>query len=160
MLQVIAVCTLEPYIFAIALAPGGGNGYFQFPVEILGRYGMGAQHIRRRSLEHYFPTLAPSLGTYVHDIIGCQHHVFVVLDHDDRVAQVTKFFQGMYQPLIVSLVETYAWLVKDIKHIHQLAAYLRGQPNALALSSRKAGGLPVEGKIVQADLQEEINPGA
>ena len=101
-------------------------------------------------------TFAPGLRAYVYDVVGIEHHVFVVLNHNDRVAYVAQFFQRSYEPLVVALVQAYAGLVEYIQHIDELRAYLRGKPDALALSSRQRGRLPVERKVVEPHLEQEV----
>ena len=88
--------------------------YLQFSIQILSRDGIRVQHLCRRALEHHFATLAPGSGTYVNHVISAEHHVSVVFYHNDSIAQVSQFFQRVYQPVVVALVETDAGLVEDI----------------------------------------------
>jgi len=54
---------------------------------------------------------------------------------DDGVAQVAQFLEGVDEALVVALVESDAGFVQDVEDVDQLAAYLRGQSDALALTT-------------------------
>jgi hypothetical protein len=47
-------------------------------------------------------------------MVGSTHHIFVVLDNNHRVASITQSLKALDKSLVVSLMKTYAWLVKDI----------------------------------------------
>ena len=98
---------------------------------------MRAQHRLGSAHEDDLTTLAPGMGAEVDDVIGSKHHVLVVLDDDDRVADVAQGFQRADETLIVALVEPDAGLVEDVEHIDQLRTDLRGQAYALALTARE-----------------------
>ena len=53
--------------------------------------------------------------------------VFVVLDHDDGVAQIAQAFERLKQPVVVALVQADGGLIKDIEHARKPAPDLRGQ---------------------------------
>ena len=115
------------------------------------------EHLLGRTLKHHLATLASCLRADVHDIVGCQHHVGVVLDHHYRVADVAQLFQRLYQLAVVTLVKAYARLVKDVEHIDELRAYLCGKPYALALTTGERGARTVERQIAQPYLQQEVD---
>ena len=78
-----------------------------------------------------------------------------MLDDDDGVAQVAQFLERSDEPLVVALVETDAGFVEDVEHIDQLRAYLRGQSDALALTSRERRRRAVQCEIVKPHLEHE-----
>ena len=47
-------------------------------------------------------------------MIGSHHHIFVVLHYDNRITYVAQRLQRPYETLIVTLVQTYAWFVKNV----------------------------------------------
>ena len=94
------------------------------------------EHLLRCSFEYHFPTHASGFRPHVDNIIRCQHHVLVMLYHNDGVACVAEFLQGVDEAKVVPLVKANARLVEDIEHIHQLRTYLGSQTDALALSTR------------------------
>ena len=73
--------------------------------------------------------------TDVDDIVGGQDRVLVMLDHDDRVAEVAQVLQRVEQAGVVALVEADGGLVEHVEHAGQAGADLRGQPDALALAA-------------------------
>ena len=95
------------------------------------------EHISVGALEHYLASEPAGTRTHIHDIICLLHHLLVVLDNDDRVAYVAERFQRAYQSAVVALMETDARLVEDVENVDQLAAYLSGKPDALALATRQ-----------------------
>ena len=121
---------------------------------------MRAKHVGRGAREDHFAPQAAGLGPHVDDVIGGQHHVLVVLHDDDRIADVAQLLQRTDKALVVALVEADAGFVEDVEHVHQLRAYLRGEADALALASGQAHGRAVEGEVIQAHVQEELEAGA
>ena len=76
-----------------------------------------------------------SARPHIDDVVGRTHHVFVVLDHDDAVANVPQVLQRGNQAVVVALVQANAGLVQHIHHARQAAANLAGQANALGLAA-------------------------
>ena len=94
-------------------------------------------------------------GAHVDDPVGRAHGVFVVLDHDQGVAQVAQPLQRVDQPRVVALVQADARLVQDVQHAHQAGADLGRQPDALRLAAARACRRRGRGQIVQADVDQE-----
>ncbi len=124
------------------------------------RKRVGFQHLLGRTLEYHLTTFASGLRTDIDDIVGRQHHILVVLHHDDRITQVAQFLQRTDQALVVPLVQTNRRFVEDIQHVDQLRTNLRGQSDALALTARQRGRLTVQRQIIQSHVQKEIQSGA
>ncbi len=99
------------------------------------RNGIGLQHVVNRSLEHHLAAFPASLRTDVHDVVGIEHHVAVVLHDDDRVAQVAQFLQRTDESVVIPLMQSYRRLVQDIEHVDQLRTYLCGKADALTLTA-------------------------
>jgi hypothetical protein len=91
----------------------------------------------------------------VDDIVGLQDGVLVVLDHDDRVADVAQVLQRVEQAGIVALVQADGGLVQHVEHAGQARADLRGEADALALAARQRAGIARQRQIVEADVVEE-----
>ena len=104
------------------------------------------------------PPRGPGAGTDVDEVIGGADRVLVVLDDDDRIAQVAQLAQGGDEPVIVALVQADARFVQDVKHAGQPRADLRGEADALGFAARKRAALAVEVQIGQPDLDEETQP--
>ena len=124
--QVVAPCPAQGDALAVALAPLLGHFDPHFAVEVLCGDGVRPEHVLRRALEHHFAALASGLGAYVHYVVGVEHHVLVVLYHDDGVAQVAQLLERLDEAVVVSLVQADTRLVEDVEHVDQLGAYLRG----------------------------------
>ena len=66
------------------------------------------------------PAIQSGGRAYVDDIVRGKDHVLVVLHHDDGIARIPEFFQGIDQPVVVALMQTDRRLVQDVKHPDQL----------------------------------------
>jgi hypothetical protein len=82
-----------------------------------------------------------------------------VLDHEQRVAQVAHVLQGLDQPGIVALVQADRGLVENVEHAHQLRADLGRQADALGLAARERGRGARERQVIEADVDQELQPG-
>ena len=129
---------------AVTLTTMGRQLDSHFVVEILCSNGMGLEHLCRSALEDHLASFATSLRTDIYNIVGSQHHVAVVLYHNDGIAQVTQFFQTVDESFVIALVKTYTGLIEDIEHIDQLASNLCGKTYTLTFTSRERSRLTVE----------------
>ena len=77
-------------------------------------------------------------GAEIDDVVGRPHRVFVVLDDDDRVAQVAQLRERVEQPVVVARVQADRRLVENVEHADQAAADLAGQADALRSRRRRA----------------------
>ena len=59
-----------------------------------------------------------------------------MLHHNHGIAGITQPLQRGDEPVVVPLVQSYAWLVQDVEHIHQPRTDLGCQPDALRLPAR------------------------
>ena len=82
-----------------------------------------------------------------------------MLHNNHRIAGVAEGFEGMNEFVIITLMETNARLIKDIQHIHQLAANLRGKPNALRLAARKSLRRTVKAQVVETNIVHKAHAG-
>ena len=81
-----------------------------------------------------------------------------MLDHDQGVAEVLEPDQGLDQPLVVALVEPDGGLVEDVEDADQAGTDLGGQPDPLGLTTRQRARRAVEGEVVEADVEQEVEP--
>ena len=103
-----------------------------------------------RALGHHGAAVLAGARAHVHDVVGRAHRALVVLDHDDRVAQVAQALQGGDQALVVALVEPDRGLVEDVEHADQRRADLRGQPDPLGLAARQRGRRALQRQVADA----------
>ena len=94
-------------------------------------------------------------GPHVHHEVRAADRVLVVLDHDDRVAEVAQALERGDEALVVALVQADRGLVEDVEDAHQARADLRGQADALRLAARQRRRRALECEVVQADVHEE-----
>ena len=89
-------------------------------------------------------------------MVGRLDHLAVVLDEDERVAQVAEALQGAEEPGVVAGVEADRRLVEDVEDAGQAAADLAGEPDALALAAGEGGRPRARREVVEADVDEEL----
>jgi hypothetical protein len=82
--------------------------------------------------------------------------LFVVLDNEDGVAEVTQFFEGLNETVVVALVEADGGLVEDVKYAAQARSDLGGEADALAFSTGERGSVAVESEVIETDSAEEL----
>ena len=66
--------------------------------------------------------------------------------------------QRLDQPVVVALVQADRRLVEDVEDADQAGADLGGQPDPLRLAAGQRAGRPVEGEVVEADVEQEAEP--
>ena len=106
------------------------------------------------------PPWTPGPGPHLDDVVGGADRVLVVLDDDDRVADVAQALQRRDHLHVVLRVQADARLVEHVEHPHQPRADLRGQPDPLRLAARERARAAVEVQVVQPDAQEQLQPAA
>ena len=121
--------------------------------------GTGEQVADRPGHDHV-PAVLPRAGPDVHHPVGGADGVLVVLHHDQRVAQVPQPDQRLQQPVVIPLMQPDRRLIQHIQHPGQPRPDLGGQPDPLRLPARQRGRGPVQGQVVQADVEQEAEPGA
>ena len=99
-------------------------------------------------------------GADVHDIVSRADRVLIVLDDDERVAEVAQAAQRVEQLVVVALVQADARLVEDIEHAHQGGADLRGKADALGLAAGERRGRAGQRQVPQAHALQEAEAGA
>ena len=113
---------------------------------------------RRRALEDDVAAVLAGAGPEIDDVVGGANRLFVVLDHDDGVAQIAKPGERREERAIVALVEADRRLVEDVEDAGQVRSNLRRQPDALPFAARERRGAPAERQVADADVVEEVQP--
>ena len=93
--------------------------------------------------------------TDVHDEIRGSHRLLIVLDDDQRVAEIAQSFQRVQQLCVVALMQPDRRLVEDIQNAHKTAADLRGKADALAFAARQRRRRARERQIVETDVDQK-----
>ena len=119
-LEVVHRTALDRDALAVAFAPDFGHRNEFFARKVLSGDGfITFQQLVYRALEHDLAAVAARARADIHNVVSCKHGVLVVLDHDERVAEVAQPPQGRKQLVVVALVQTDGRLVEDIQHAHQ-----------------------------------------
>src|SRR6267143_1305385 len=87
----------------------------------------GFQNIVEGAGGHDLPAVLAGAGPDVDDEVGRPHRLFVVLDDDDRVADISQRQQRGDQLSIVTLVQPDRRLIENVEDAHQLGADLGGE---------------------------------
>ena len=107
---------------------------------------------------HDLTAVLAGTGADVDDPVGRADGVFVVLDHDQGVADVAESHQGLDQPVVVALVQADRRLVEDVQHTDQTGADLGRQPDPLRLATGQRSRRTVEREVVEPDVEQEPQP--
>ena len=94
-------------------------------------------------MHHHAAVLAGARAD-VHHPVGGLDGVLVVLDDDERVAEVAQPRQGLDQAVVVPLVQPDRRLVEDVEDADEARADLRRQPDALRLATGERASRTVE----------------
>ena len=127
-----------------------------WPVRLAGDLG----ELVERPLGDDLAPLDAGAGAEVDEVVGRAHRVLVVLDDDDRVADVAEPLEGGDQAVVVAGVEADRGLIEDVEHPDQPRADLAGQPDPLRLAAGERRRGAVERQVVQADVGQEPEPAA
>ena len=92
---------------------------------------------------------------HVDEPVGAPHHLLVVLDDDDGVADIAQPLERPDEARVVALVEADRRLVEDVENADELRADLRGEPEPLCLAARERRRRAIQGQIPDADVVEE-----
>ena len=104
------------------------------------------------------PAVLARARPHVDEPVGGAHHLFVVLDHEHRVAEIAQTLEGADQLVVVALVQADRRLVEDVEHAHELRSDLGREPQTLRLATRERRGRAVELQVADTDVVEEGEP--
>src|SRR5437588_12202419 len=93
-----------------------------------------------RALGGDFAPLIPGAGAEVEEVIGGGDNFAVVLDENQRVAQITEVLQRLEKPPVVARMQADGRLVKHVQDTGEAAADLARQANALRFAARQSRG--------------------
>ena len=90
--------------------------------------------------------------------VGLFDGLLVVLDDDQRVAEIAQVMQRFDEPLVVALVQTDGRLVEHVHDADEPGADLRGESDALRLAARQGLRGARQRQVVEPDVVEEPEP--
>ena len=119
-LQVVLVCVAYLDRFAVALATLLGDCYLALAYEELPRDRIRiVGYIVEASLGDDATTVLARAGADVYYPVGHAHSLFVVLNHEESIAQVSQARESVDETHVVPLVQPYTRLVEDIQYAHE-----------------------------------------
>ena len=116
----------------------------------------GVLHVFNRALRHQTPAAFAGARSNVDDVVGRADGVFVVLHHHQRVALVAQGFERAQQDFVVARMQADGGLIQHVANALQIAAQLRGQPNALRLAATQRRRAAVQRQIAQAHFFQKF----
>ena len=63
-----------------------------------------------------FPTVFAGAWPNINQPIGLPNGVFIMFDHDERVADIAQTLESLNQSMVISLVQANGRLIKNVKH--------------------------------------------
>ena len=126
--------------------------------ELPGRRRLAGEHVVDRPLHDDRAAVDARPGAHLHQVVGGADGVLVVLDDDDRIADVAQALERGDHLHVVLRVQADARLVEHVEHPHQPRPDLRGQSDPLRLAAGKRARAAVEVQVVEADAQEQLQP--
>ena len=158
-MQVVLASADHGDLAPILRAPDGRDGNLAATREIGAGDGVGVvEQIRDRARVDDVAAVLPRPRTDVDDPVGGRDGVLVMLDDDDRVAEVPQSGQRLDETVVVALVQADRRLVQDVEDPDQPGADLGGQADALSLAAGQGAGGTVQREVVQADVEQEPQP--
>ena len=86
-----------------------------------GDRGRACRELTRRSLGDDFSAMFAGGRAEIADVVTARNDLPIVLDHDQRVAQVAELVQGGQQPRVVARVQADGGFVQHVQHAAQPA---------------------------------------
>ncbi len=93
---------------------------------------------------HEFAASLACAGAEIHDVIGAAYRFFIVLDDEDRIAEIAQSFERAQQAAIVARVQADRRFIEHVQHAAQSRANLRREADALRFTARERGGGAIE----------------
>ncbi len=101
---------------------------------------------------------AAAAGAEVERVIGGIDDVAIMLDDDERVAEIAEFAERADELVGVARMEADRRLVEHVEHARQTAAHLGCQPDPLQFAAGEAAGGAIHVEIFEAHVHEKIHP--
>ena len=148
----------------LPLAVDGPTDGGKFDALLTGKIGAGKrfgvlQQVCVATAVHHLAAMLPGGGPDIDNPVGVGDGVLVMLDNDQRVAQIPEPREGFNQTPVIALMQPDRRLIEHIEHADETGADLGGQPDALRLTAGERSGGPGQREVVQADVEQEAQPG-
>ena len=127
--------------FLVHGSAGGGHLDAAAASHVVAGNGFGIlQQLLEAAGVHDFAAVLAGTGSYVHNPVGFAHGVFVVLNHDKRVAHIAQLGEGFDEAAVIALVQADGGLVEHVEHADQAGTNLGCEADALRLTAGERTG--------------------
>ncbi len=157
--QIITPATMKYQFMTVARSALRRHRNAQFIPQICSRHCICLFQFIRRARKHKISATLSCSRAEVNDIVGRKHHIAVVLDHNHGVSLVTQCLESGNKSLIITIMQSDTWFIKNIEDIYQLRTNLGCKPYALTFTTRQSCRRTVERKVVQSHVQQELKSG-
>ena len=89
-------------------------------------------------------------------MVGPADDAGLVLDDNQRVAEVTQFFEQQNQALGVTRMQSDARLVQHVKHVDEFRSKAGREVDPLRLTAGEGTGRTIQRKVTQANIDHRV----
>jgi len=118
------ICFVTLHVGLGTFAPLGRNFNLPFATQVFAGNAIAIHHLAGSALSHNFTSQYARTGPNIHHMVGSHNGILIVLNHNDRITNITQLFERLYQSVVVALVQTNAGFVQDIKYTCKLRTNL------------------------------------
>src|SRR6056300_63986 len=93
-----------------------------------------------------------SSRTNINNMICTSYCLFVMLNYYYCIPEALEVIQGFNELLIISLMQSYRRLIKNISDTNQTRSNLTSQPNSLSLSTRESSSTSIQSQIIKSNI--------
>src|SRR5687767_10758299 len=112
------------------------NWDFPFAADVQTRYGVAiARHIVCRTARYHNSAMRARAGAKIDNVIRATNSFLIVLNNQDRVAQIAQRGQRIQQTPVVARMQTDRRLVQNVQHAAKLRSNLRRQTDSLTFAA-------------------------
>src|SRR3989338_5401243 len=123
-----------------------------------GILGLILDYRRHRSLRDHLAAVDARARPDVHQVVRGANGLLVVLHHNDGIAEIPQFVQGLDEFSVVPLMEADSGFIQNIQRPHQPRTDLGSEPDALGFPAGKRARFAVQGEIFESDVRHEFQP--
>ena len=74
-------------------------------------------------------------GADIDNVVSGANRIFIVLDYNDGITQITQVDKRTQQTLVIALMQTDRWFIQHVHYTDQTRADLACQTNTLGLTA-------------------------
>ncbi len=104
--------------------------------------------------ENHLAAVFAGAGAEIENVIGGEDGVGIVLDDQERVAEIAQAFQDVDEAMRVARMQADGRLIENVERADEMRAERCGQLDALGFAAGESGGEAIERKILEADFDQ------